>query len=103
MSALVQGMPVVIEEKHPWSVKRIVNDWTDFADGGSIAASAWVIAKEAGDMECSIGTTDGLKTMALISAGTVGITGCIENRVEFVDGRKEVMTIILKISTKVPT
>jgi hypothetical protein len=103
MTALVQGMPVIVEEKHPWAVKRIINDWTSFADDASIVASTWIDADVTAGLTVAAGATDGLKTMTQISDGTDGKTGYVENRVEFSDGRKEVMTVILHINTKVPS
>lgn len=103
MSALVNGMPIVVEGKHPAEAVRLQLDWEDFAEGSPLALSAWVDAAPAAGLTVADDQQSGFRTGVLVSGGTDGATGYIENRVTFSDGRVAVVTFQLVISARVPS
>lgn len=102
MAALVNGVPTVIEEKHPSEIVRLQLEWTDFAGGASISNSTWVDALPDAGLTLSGAQVDEFKTSTLVSDGIVGQTGYIENHVTFADGRIAVFTFCVVVATKVP-
>lgn len=103
MPALVNGMPVVVEGKHPAEAVRLQLDWTDFAGESSISLSEWVDALPAAGLAIADEQQAGYRTGALVSGGTDGAEGYVENRVAFADGRVAVMTFQIIISDRLPS
>lgn len=97
------GMPLIVDGKHPAEAVRLQLDWTEFAEGSVIASSAWVDALPAAGMAVSDDQVDGWRTGALVSGGTSGATGYVENVVTFADGRIAVVTYQITISNRLPS
>lgn len=102
MSGLVNGLPVVVEGKHPAEAARLQLDWVDFAEGEEITSATWVDARPAAGLTLTDAQKDGYRTGILVSGGVDGATGYVECRATFPDGRVGVMTFQVVISARVP-
>lgn len=102
MAALVNGLPIVVEGKHPAEVIRLQLDWTEFAEGEAISTSAWVDARPASGLLLGSEQMNGFRTGVLVEGGIDGAEGYVENRVAFVDGRCAVITFQIIVSSRLP-
>lgn len=101
--ATVRGAPVVYVEKHPSAAKRLVVDWTNFAASSVVSNAAWTDASPSpSGISLSGDAVAGKSSSVLVADGTDGKTAYLENIVTFSDGRVEVLTFCMQVTSKVP-